>query len=173
MNVSLRTRLGIWPLHQWSRVFISHMQPATNYDTLRSWYLAKLRKSAIEAQVSGQLTPSALIAADREVIEKLIAERAESEDQKSRAKAGGSNALIFSLCIWAYLILAVLVSLFLFCLADPSIYLDVLLVTLNPANIMAAGHVLPSPMVLLVVQFVLYVYPVTIIPFAFFKKGNR
>lgn len=146
------------------------MQPATNYDTLRSWYLAKLRKSAIEAQVSGQLTPSALIAADREVIEKLIAERAESEDNKAAAKTANSGSVIFALCLWGYLIVAVLVSLFMFCLADPSIFIDTLVVSINPAMLMASSHSLPSPLVLLMVQAVLYIYPIIAIPVALFSK---
>ena len=45
------------------------------YEILRSWYLAKLRRSAIEARTSAALTPAALISADRDVIQKLIAEK--------------------------------------------------------------------------------------------------
>ena len=148
------------------------MQPATNYETLRSWYLAKLRKSAIEAQVSGQLTPSALIAADREVIEKLIAERAESEDNKGGAKAANSGSIIFVLCLWGYLIVAALISLFMFCLADPSIFMDTLMVSANPMMLLSSIASLPSPLVLLTVQAVFYVYPLIAIPLAIFgKKG--
>jgi hypothetical protein len=146
------------------------MQPSTNYETLRSWYLAKLRKSAIEAQVSGQLTPSALIAADREVIEKLIAERAEAEENQGKPKLASSGAVVYALLLWVFLIIAVLVSLFLFCLADPSILVDMLLVSINPANLMASSPSLPNPMVLAVVQLVFFVYPIVAIPLAYFSK---
>lgn len=148
------------------------MQPTTNYETLRSWYLAKLRKSAIEAQVSGQLTPSALIAADREVIEKLIAERAEAEENQGKPKAAGNEAVLHALMLWAYLILAVIISLFMFCLADPSILLDMMMVSINPVNLMASSPSLPNPMVLVVVQLVFLVYPIVAIPFAFFSKRD-
>jgi hypothetical protein len=145
------------------------MQPTTNYETLRSWYLAKLRKSAIEAQVSGQLTPSALIAADREVIEKLIAERAEAEEQ-GKPKAVSTGAVLYALMLWVYLIIAVLVSLFMFCLADGSIFIDMLIVSMNPGNLVAASSSLPNPMVLAVVQLVFFVYPIVAFPFAYFSK---
>lgn len=43
-----------------------------DYAQLRSWYLARLRQSIIKQIESGQLTPSALIAADRKAVEKLV-----------------------------------------------------------------------------------------------------
>jgi hypothetical protein len=146
------------------------MQQLSNYESLRSWYLAKLRKSAIEAQVSGQLTPSALIAADREVIERLIAERSESDESKDKPKQIGFAALRFVLLVWGFLVAGVLVSLFLYCLADPSIFLDVLIVSVNPVNLTASSHSLPSPLVLMIVQVVLYIYPLCFIPFALLRK---
>lgn len=148
------------------------MLQQTNYETLRSWYLAKLRKSAIEAQVSGQLTPSALIAADREVIEKLIAERSEADDNKDQLKIKNTGGFKFALCLWAYLIVAVICSLFLFCLADASILIDVMTVCLNPANIGQSSTSTPNPLVLIIVQLVLFVYPVTVFPYVLFVKKN-
>jgi hypothetical protein len=149
------------------------MLQQSNYESLRSWYLAKLRKSAIEAQVSGQLTPSALIAADREVIEKLIAERSEADEGKAQAKKKNSAALAFVLFLWLYLIVGVMVSIFLYCLADGSIFMDVLMVSVNPANLAASGnHSLPSQLALLLVQLVLYIYPVCFIPYALFSKSS-
>ena len=150
--------------------FIGRMQPTTNYETLRSWYLAKLRKSAIEAQVSGQLTPSALIAADREVIEKLIAERAESEENQTQAKGVGTSALLYAFLVWLYLIVAVLVSVILFCLGDMSIFMDMLLTSINPGNLVASSPSLPSPVVLGVVQLVFFVYPLVAFPYAYFSR---
>jgi hypothetical protein len=147
------------------------MQPLSNYESLRSWYLAKLRKSAIEAQVSGQLTPSALIAADREVIEKLIAERSEADDGKTVSAPSGAGALQFVLYLWAFLIISALISLFLYCLCDASIFLDVLVASISPANLAASGnHSLPSPIILVVMQLILYIYPVCLIPYALFNK---
>lgn len=149
------------------------MLQQTNYETLRSWYLAKLRKSAIEAQVSGQLTPSALIAADREVIEKLIAERSEADDAKDSPKLRNTGGFKFALCLWVYLIVGVFFSLFLFCLADASILADVIGISLNPANITASGHSIPNPLVLIVVQLVLYVFPITVFPYVLLVKRQE
>lgn len=42
------------------------------YDLLRSWYLARLRKLSLQTQRELQLTPGALISADRDNIERLI-----------------------------------------------------------------------------------------------------
>lgn len=149
------------------------MQPLSNYESLRSWYLAKLRKSAIEAQVSGQLTPSALIAADREVIEKLIAERSEVEESKQTAKAADYSTLRFVLFLWLFLLAGVFVSLFLLCLCDLSILPDVLAISVAPANLVASGnHSLPSPAVLFAVQLILYIYPVCLIPYALFSRSR-
>ena len=149
------------------------MLQQTNYETLRSWYLAKLRKSAIEAQVSGQLTPSALIAADREVIEKLIAERSESEEAKEKPRKRSTGGIKFAAFLWLFLIGAVFYSLFLFCLADMSILPDVLSVCVNPANLMSSGNSLPSPLVLAVVQLILYVYPITVFPYVLLVKKDE
>lgn len=149
------------------------MLQQTNYETLRSWYLAKLRKSAIEAQVSGQLTPSALIAADREVIEKLIAERSETEEAKEKPRKVSTHGIKFAAFLWLYLIGACICSLFLFCLADPSILPDVLVVSINPTNLMGQSHSLPSPLVLIVVQLVLFVYPITVFPYVLLVKREE
>lgn len=143
------------------------MQEQGNYETLRSWYLAKLRKSAIEAQVSGQLTPSALIAADREVIEKLIAEKEESDEPLRKAARKNKVAqMYFLLLIWLYLLLALFVSLFIFCLADLSIMPDLILLLINPANLSASeGSNSPGPLLFMIVQLVLYAYPLCAVPY--------
>ncbi len=151
---------------------LSAMHQKTNYESLRSWYLAKLRKSAIEAEVSGQLTPSALIAADREVVEKLIAERSESEVREQKPKSAVPSALPFALGLWAFLIVGMLASLFLFCLADPSILMDVLTVSVNPANLMASSSSVPNPLVLIAVQMILFVYPISVIPYVLLVKRD-
>ena len=47
------------------------------YEKVRSWYLARLRKSAVEETARNvNLTPAALIVADREFVEKLIGNQA-------------------------------------------------------------------------------------------------
>lgn len=143
------------------------MQP-TNYDSLRSWYLAKLRKSAIEAQVSGQLTPSALIAADREVIEKLIAERTEADEKNENVIVRNSGNLKFAFILWGYLILCVFLSLFLFCLGDASILTSVFAVCINPANLSQSNSSTPNMVVMLIVQAVFFIYPITVFPYVLF-----
>lgn len=69
------------------------MQP-DSYETLKNWYLAKLRKSALET--AGEMTPSALLAADRNAIEKMISDRAESNETNRHGVkfAMGSLALV-------------------------------------------------------------------------------
>ncbi|MBX9686421.1 MAG: hypothetical protein K2X27_06935 [Candidatus Obscuribacterales bacterium] len=142
----------------------------SNYETLRSWYLAKLRKSAIEAQVSGQLTPSALIAADREVIEKLIAERGDFEE----AQEEKSKALPYAIAIWVYLIFSLTISLFLFCYLDFGILAGAFISAINPANLFASGQSVPHPIVVLSTQLVFFVYPVFVFPFILMnQKSSR
>ena len=147
------------------------MEQQSSYESLRSWYLAKLRKSAIESQISGQLTPSALIAADREVIEKLIAERVEPEEIKAKPKAASLAVLLLVLSIWLFLLVAVFASLFLYSFADPASFGDVFIRAANPASFFKSDiQVAPSAIVLIVVQLVLYVYPVCLIPYALLSK---
>lgn len=52
------------------------MQPDA-YQTLRNWYLAKLRKAAIDA--ADEMTPSILMAADRKTIDRMVAFRGDSQ----------------------------------------------------------------------------------------------
>ena len=47
----------------------------SKYEVLQSWYLARLRKVALDSIAADGLTPQALILADRELVEKLIAEK--------------------------------------------------------------------------------------------------
>ena len=154
---------------------LSVMIQPTNYDSLRSWYLARLRKSAIEAQVSGQLTPSALIAADREVIEKLIAERTEADEKNENVIVKNSGNLKFAFLLWLYLILSALLSLYLFCLGDASILSSVLAVSMNPGSLSQTNSSTPNMVVMLVVQSVFYVYPITVFPYILFmlKQDGR
>ncbi len=49
------------------------------YQTLRNWYLATLRKSALTS--AGEMTPSILMAADKESIERLIQDRSQHKEQ--------------------------------------------------------------------------------------------
>ncbi len=168
------TLLGIWKQSRKRDALSATMQQLTNYETLRSWYLAKLRKSAIEAQVSGQLTPSALIAADREVIEKLIAERSESEEEQSKnSRAAASNYLMFALSLWGYCVIGLLVALFLFSLGDMEIFMSVLTIAINPMNILASSSSLPNPIVLIIAAMIIYVYPITVIPYAVMTKKEQ
>lgn len=63
---------------------VDHPQQS-RYERLRSWYLANLRRRAINEPAGIALTPAALIAADREMVEMLIAGRArQDEGDKSR-----------------------------------------------------------------------------------------
>jgi PAS domain S-box-containing protein len=45
-----------------------------NYERLRAWYLAHLRKSQLADEVAGDMTPATLIKRDREALELLIAD---------------------------------------------------------------------------------------------------
>lgn len=49
----------------------------SEYAKVRSWYLARLRKRAIDKAAANQLTPAALIAADRERVEQLVLGKAD------------------------------------------------------------------------------------------------
>ena len=53
------------------------MQP-NSYETLKNWYLAKLRKFALDT--AGEMTPSTLMAADKDAIGKIIAGKPENAD---------------------------------------------------------------------------------------------
>lgn len=52
------------------------------YSLLRSWYLAHLRKGALAEQQKLQMTPGALIAADKDTVMKLAADKALLADAK-------------------------------------------------------------------------------------------
>lgn len=70
------------------------------YSLLRSWYLAHLRKGAMDEQRKMQLTPAALIAADKESVMKLAEEKA--------GKLPSAPALS-SAAIWKQLLVAWLI----------------------------------------------------------------
>ena len=67
--------------------------PESSYETLRNWYLAKLRKNALDT--AGEMTPSTLMAADRKAIDKLVAGRALEESAEN--DSGTQENLLFSL----------------------------------------------------------------------------
>ena len=58
----------------------------SKYEILQSWYLARLRKVALDSIAADGLTPQALILADRELVEKLIAEKAQEEKESDVSK---------------------------------------------------------------------------------------
>jgi PAS domain S-box-containing protein len=68
-------------------------------EQLRSWYLARLRKLAHDAETARSLTPASLVAADRAVVERLIAQKA-SEMEEVRA-AGKKDARESAIVLFA------------------------------------------------------------------------
>lgn len=64
----------------------------SKYEILQSWYLARLRKVALDSIAADGLTPQALILADRELVEKLIAEKAQEEKESDVSKSFASIA---------------------------------------------------------------------------------
>lgn len=90
------------PPHQSSPLSRSNPPAAQNqeqgqrnsYETVRAWYLARLRKRAVVTSSQLRLTPAALISADRRIIEKLIAERARLAEQAS------NRVPLFALNLW-------------------------------------------------------------------------
>lgn len=48
------------------------MSNQREYEKLRAWYLARLRRLSLQSETELQLTPGALISMDRENIEKMI-----------------------------------------------------------------------------------------------------
>lgn len=70
------------------------------YEKVRSWYLARLRKAAVEETTRNvNLTPAALIVADREFVERLILE-------KSNLPKKSSGQVIPQLDYWPILLFA-------------------------------------------------------------------
>ncbi|MBX9724546.1 MAG: hypothetical protein K2X81_24275, partial [Candidatus Obscuribacterales bacterium] len=76
----------------------------SKYKQLRSWYLARLRKYALE-QHERNLTPAALIQADRALIERLLLGSDLSQNAKSNiAPSAATNskliiAYVSTLCV--------------------------------------------------------------------------
>ncbi len=70
------------------------MQP-NSYETLKNWYLAKLRKFALDT--AGEMTPSTLMAADKDAIERIMAGRAEKADSQNSEGLLPAGAVKFSL----------------------------------------------------------------------------
>lgn len=88
----------------------------SKYEILQSWYLARLRKVALDSIAADGLTPQALILADRELVEKLIADKAQEEANseaavseeslnKSLPKLNVGNALLIIFLILAIVVL--------------------------------------------------------------------
>lgn len=69
------------------------------YALLRSWYLAHLRKGALLEQQKLQMTPGALIAADKDSVMKLAAEKAQLTSS-DRRKQDVSPAWLGYLAAW-------------------------------------------------------------------------
>jgi hypothetical protein len=64
--------------------------PSDNeYPKVRSWYLARLRRAAIEKAASERLTPASLIAADKDLVEKLVLEKAAKPAVKKQQDNSG------------------------------------------------------------------------------------
>lgn len=80
---------------------------SSKYDRLRTWYLARLRKSAIDAQQQVDWTPSALIAADRETLEKLVAEKEAITLQRGIRRQKSDPIWIFLLASWLVILTAI------------------------------------------------------------------
>ena len=57
-----------------------------SYNQLRSWYLARLRKTALTEGLSSSLTPASLVQRDRAALEKLITRCLDELQSDSRAK---------------------------------------------------------------------------------------
>ena len=63
---------------------------AKDYERLRAWYLAHLRKSQLVGDIAGDVTPATLIKRDREALEKLISETAPAvQAERASNKAVG------------------------------------------------------------------------------------
>lgn len=76
------------------------MKTINDYERLRSWYLARLRKLSLENVAVQGLTPASLIQADRENIEKIILKsQAKSNGEKSRKQLGVELLLHFVLVL--------------------------------------------------------------------------
>ena len=68
---------------------VRELKTLSEYERLRSWYLARLRKLSLENVAAQGLTPASLIQADRENIEKIILKsQARNYGEKSRKQLG-------------------------------------------------------------------------------------
>lgn len=72
------------------------------YVKVRSWYLARLRRVAIDKAAATQLTPAALIAADKELVERLVLEKVVQAGSPKQKRP--PNALLVG--IWILLVVA-------------------------------------------------------------------
>lgn len=54
-------------------------------DSLSNWYLARLRKLAWEHATDAKATPMAMLQTDKALLQKLVADSAESQEERQRA----------------------------------------------------------------------------------------
>lgn len=54
-------------------------------DLLSNWYLARLRRLAWEYAADAKATPMTMLQTDKELLQKLVAESAESQEERQRA----------------------------------------------------------------------------------------
>lgn len=65
-----------------------------SYESLRDWYLARLRRQAIDEANAGRLTPMSLVRADAEVVAQIIAARLGEDEQNSRAVSKTDHIIV-------------------------------------------------------------------------------
>lgn len=81
---------------------------AVSYERLRSWYLASLRRSIVKQMEHQQMTPAALIAADREAVERLVSSSGTATKTVDRSTRTGSDQKDLIDWLWLAPLLAVL-----------------------------------------------------------------
>jgi len=131
------------------------------YEILRSWYLAKLRRSAIEARTSAALTPAALISADRDVIQKLIAEKMLAQQSTATVSKPPAKYLLKQLLYWLYGLLALVISTWIFCGGNSVLFMEVFAYCVNPLNSLHQSE--PLFQICIIVQLVLFVVPLALL----------
>lgn len=110
------------------------------YDRLRSWYLASLRRSIVQQMESQQMTPSALIAADRMAVERLVSSATApttKAEEKAAGPFGGSQRLLKVIAL--LLPLAAIAPAVIMCLTAQSFHLVNMLAALLGGSLVAMG----------------------------------
>lgn len=80
-----------------------------NYEHLRAWYLARLRKAAIDE--SATLTPHRLVKADKEAVKSMLAQKASDDQQEAKLEQGTGNLLSVLFVAWMGGVAAIMLSL--------------------------------------------------------------